>query len=192
MKLSLVPRGACAHCSSHSVRERRPQPAPSSPAPSTALHSEGASSLTSHHKEQGQARPRSQEGWGPHSPGGVGHPVSHTQQRPPAPGFSPPRTETYQAKTEDASGPKHHWNTKNESVTRTNLKSSTQQPTQHVCFISLPHPSPQHPCLPRPHRPALPGMMETVSFSQDTTLTYSCTEEGMRHLKTATFPRIDL
>lgn len=38
----------------------------------------------------------------------------------------------------------------------------------------------------------LPGMIETVSFSQDTTLTYSCTEEGMRHLKTATFPRIDL
>lgn len=40
--------------------------------------------------------------------------------------------------------------------------------------------------------PLLPGMIETVSFSQDTTLTYSCTEEGMRHLKTATFPRIDL
>lgn len=40
--------------------------------------------------------------------------------------------------------------------------------------------------------PLLPGMIETVSFSQDTTLTYSCTEEGMRHLNTATFPRIDL
>lgn len=179
------------------MRERRPQPAPSSPAPSTALHSEVASSLTSHHKEQGQARPRSQEGWGPHSLGGVG-PIlcrtghSHTQQRPPAPGFSLPRTKTYQVKTEDASGRKHHWITKNESVTRTNLKSSTQQPTQHLCFISPPHPSPQHPCPLRPHRPALPGMMETVSFSQDTTLTYSCTEEGMRHLKTATFPRIDL
>lgn len=43
-----------------------------------------------------------------------------------------------------------------------------------------------------PAAPLLPGMIETVSFSQDTTLTYSCTEEGMRHLKTATFPRIDL
>lgn len=38
----------------------------------------------------------------------------------------------------------------------------------------------------------LPGAMGTVSFSQDTTLTYSCTEEGMRHLKTATLPRADL
>lgn len=38
----------------------------------------------------------------------------------------------------------------------------------------------------------LPVTMETVSFSQDTTLTYSCTAEGMRHLKTATLPRMDL
>lgn len=37
----------------------------------------------------------------------------------------------------------------------------------------------------------LPGTMETVSLSQDTTLTYSCTAEGMRHLNTATLPRIE-
>lgn len=37
----------------------------------------------------------------------------------------------------------------------------------------------------------LPGTMETVSFSQDTTLTYSWTTEGMRHLNTATFPRME-
>lgn len=37
----------------------------------------------------------------------------------------------------------------------------------------------------------LPGTMETVSFSQDTTLTYSWTTEGMRHLNTATLPRME-
>lgn len=37
----------------------------------------------------------------------------------------------------------------------------------------------------------LPGTMETVSLSQDTTLTYSCTAAGMRHLNTATLPRIE-
>lgn len=37
----------------------------------------------------------------------------------------------------------------------------------------------------------LPGTMETVSFSQDTTLTYSWTAEGMRHLNTATLPRME-
>lgn len=46
--------------------------------------------------------------------------------------------------------------------------------------------------VPLQHLLPLPGVMGTVSFSQDTTLTYSCTEEGMRHLKTATLPRIDL
>lgn len=39
---------------------------------------------------------------------------------------------------------------------------------------------------------ALPETSETVSFSHDTTLTYSSTEAGIMHLKTAVFPRMTL
>lgn len=99
-------------------------------------------------------------------------------------------TETHQAETKDTFLPKQHQNNK-KPLARTNLKSWVSSTTNSVPLIFRP-PYPPAPGPMRPRGPLLPGMMATVSFSQDTTLTYSCTEEGMRHLKTATLPRIDL
>lgn len=89
-----------------------------------------------------------------------------------------------QMDAKDARLPKLH-----RAVTNQSLK-----PLSQPCSIHRPiqTPSTTQAALSATTHDSLPGVMETVSFSQDTTLTYSCTEEGMRHLKTATLPRIDL
>lgn len=81
------------------------------------------------------------------------------------------------------------------SGARTYTHTRTQRENKDIpkfnCMKSVtlaPHtqtPSQIHSC------DVLPGTMETVSLSQDTTLTYSCTAAGMRHLNTATLPRIE-
>lgn len=114
----------------------------------------------------------------------------HTQQRLLARGLSHPTQRLpSQEQRLFVFFPNHHQNS-NKLLTRTNLKISVSSTSHSAPLLYL---SPIL-ALPSacPHSSFLPGMMETVSFSQDTTLTYSCTEEGMRHLKTATFPRIDL
>lgn len=92
----------------------------------------------------------------------------------------------HQVTTEDTL-PKHHQNN-SKLLPRTSLKTSASSlPTQHLCNIALCPPTQLPQAWPAVF---LPGTMETVSFSQDTTLTCSCTEEGMRHLKTAMLPRM--
>lgn len=64
---------------------------------------------------------------------------------------------------------------------------SMQKLHYDVCHVAL------HRCNQRHNeRSALPETSETVSFSHDTTLTYSSTEAGIMHLKTAVFPRMTL
>lgn len=111
--------------------------APLSPQPFPAKVLPASPPIT---RSKGKRRLRSQEDEDPTLLGGVGPILCqmghlHTQQRPPAHGFSTPHTETHQDETNDTFWPKHHQDSKNESVTRTNLKSSGQQPTQHLCFI---------------------------------------------------------
>lgn len=134
-----------------------------------------ASSLDSDPEEQGREKPQSQgQGPGPHPPGGG---CWHVAVRLPHGG--------HRAETEDTL-PKHHQNNSKLLPRTSSRPRGAQQPTQHPCDIA---PTPPHPW--RGPAGFLPGTMETVSFSQDTTLTYSCTEEGMRHLKTAMLPRMD-
>lgn len=139
-------------------------------------------------KGKDKQRPRGQEGGGRPplvvSDGIFAHPAEAAGMWT----FTP-HTKITQPRTKTFFSPNHHQNN-NKLLTRTNLKISVSSTSHSAPLLYL---SPI-PALPSacPHSSFLPGMMETVSFSQDTTLTYSCTEEGMRHLKTATFPRIDL